>query len=63
MRRLREKTLSTSTFAFCFISLSPQPLTAYLNLEVGENMQSNIRSVLQMHFYNTFLSSSRLGLA
>ena len=54
MRRLREKTLSTSTFAFCFISLSPQPLTAYLNLGVGENMQSNIRSVLHRTFIIPF---------
>ena len=63
MRRLREKTLSTSAFAFCFISLSPQPLTAYLNLEAGETMQSGIRFYFVMHFYSTFLSNSRLGLA
>ena len=54
MRRLREKTLSTSTFAFCFISLSPQPLTAYLNLGVGENMQSDILSILQCTFIIPF---------
>ena len=54
MRRLREKTLSTSTFAFCFISLSPQPLTAYLNPEAGENMQSDIRFVLQCTFIIPF---------
>ena len=54
MRRLREKTLSTSTFAFCFISLSPQPLTAYLNLGVGENMQSDILFILQCTFIIPF---------
>ena len=54
MRRLREKTLSTSTFAFCFISLSLQPLTAYINLEAGENMQSDIRFILHHTFIIPF---------
>ena len=54
MRRLRGKTLSTSAFAFCFISLSPQPLTAYINLEAGENMQSDIRFILQCTFIIPF---------
>ena len=54
MRRLREKTLSTWTFAFCFISLFPQPLTAYLNQEAGENMQSDIRFILQCTFIIPF---------
>ena len=54
MRRLREKTLSISTFAFCFIPLSPQPLTAYLNPEAGENMQSDIRFILHRTFIIPF---------
>ena len=54
MRRLREKILLTSTFVFCFISLSPQPLTAYINPEAGENMQSDIRFILQCTFIIPF---------